>query len=93
MFSSLFRNTIPRTILGRWERTPENLSSVKIRLSNIDHCGSCSIFPTQYPQSQFQPQTQPVTPITEHALQLTKECDGALMIVNLPDATKEGRRT
>ena len=82
MLANLFRNTLPKILLGRWERTPERLSSVKIRLANIDHCGSCSI--TQLPASK---------PITEHALQPIKECDGVLMIVNPPGATKEGKRT
>lgn len=42
LFSSLFRS-IPKTLLGRWERTPEKLSSIKIKYANIDHCGSCSL--------------------------------------------------
>lgn len=83
MLSNLFRNTLPKILLGRWERTPEKLSSVKIRLANIDHCGSCSI---------TKPQPQSVKPITTHALQPTKECDGALMIVNRPSARKEDKK-
>lgn len=41
--SNLFRNALPKILLGRWERTPEKLSSVKIRWANIDHCGSCPL--------------------------------------------------
>lgn len=83
MLSNLFRNTLPKILLGRWERTPEKLSSVKIRLANIDHCGSCSITQHQLPASKQ---------ITTHALQLTKECDGALMNVNPQHARKEDKK-
>jgi hypothetical protein len=48
LFSNLFRS-IPKTLLGRWERTPEKLSSIKIKLANIDHCGSCSLHKTIHP--------------------------------------------
>ena len=84
MLSNLFRNTLPKILLGRWERTPEKLSSVKIRLANIDHCGSCNITP--------QPSVSTSKPITTRVLQLTKECDGALMSVNPPHAKKEDKK-
>jgi hypothetical protein len=81
--SNLFRNTLPKILLGRWERTPEKLSSVKIRWANIDHCGSCS-------NGNMEPLPRPR--LTTHALQLTKERGDALMIVDHRDATKQERR-
>lgn len=82
--SNLFRNTLPKILLGRWERTPEKLSSVKIRWANIDHCGSCS-------NGNMEPLSQPR--LTTHALQPTKARDDALMTVNPRDATKQEQRS
>lgn len=41
MFRKIFRNTIEKTLLGRWARTNEKINGIKVYWANMDHCGTC----------------------------------------------------
>ena len=41
MFRKIFRNTVEKTLLGRWARTTEKVNSIKVYWANMDHCGTC----------------------------------------------------
>jgi hypothetical protein len=38
----LFKSTVEKIALGRWERTCEKKNKIKVYWANIDHCGTCS---------------------------------------------------
>ena len=38
----LFKSTVDKIALGRWERTCEKKNKIKVYWANMDHCGTCS---------------------------------------------------
>lgn len=41
MFMNLFKKTVQKNLLGRWERTSDTMNTIKVNWANIDHCGTC----------------------------------------------------
>ena len=47
MFINLFRSTVEKIMLGRWNCTDVKLNKIKAHLANIDHCGTCTLKPVK----------------------------------------------
>lgn len=39
---SFFNKSYNKILLGRWNRSSEQLTEIKVNWANIDHCGTCS---------------------------------------------------
>ena len=39
---SFFNKSFNKTLLGRWNRSCEQSTEIKVNWANVDHCGTCS---------------------------------------------------
>jgi len=46
MFRHLFKS-VDKILLGRWDRSSEKLTTIKVYWANIDNCGGCEEKPKQ----------------------------------------------
>lgn len=42
MFPNIFTKSFTKTLLGRWNRSCEQSTTIKVNWANVDHCGTCS---------------------------------------------------
>ena len=58
---SFFNKSFRKTLLGRWNRSSEQLTEIKVNWANVDHCGTCSKedLTKKYIDIQLQPRLQP----------------------------------
>jgi hypothetical protein len=38
----MMKNIVNKTLLGRWSRSCDAMTAIKVNWANIDHCGTCS---------------------------------------------------
>jgi hypothetical protein len=42
MLRNIFSKTANKTLLGRWNRSCDTSTAIKVNWANVDHCGTCS---------------------------------------------------
>ncbi len=42
MLRNMITKSFTKTMLGRWERSCEATTKIKVDWANVDHCGTCS---------------------------------------------------
>jgi len=58
---SFFNKSFNKTLLGRWNRSCDQSTDIKVNWANVDHCGTCSKedLNKKYVDVQMQPRLQP----------------------------------
>jgi hypothetical protein len=58
---SFFNKSFNKTLLGRWNRSCDQSTEIKVNWANVDHCGTCSKedLNKKYIDVQLQPRSQP----------------------------------
>ena len=58
---SFFNKSFNKTLLGRWNRSCDQSTEIKVNWANVDHCGTCSKedLNKKYIDVQLQPRLQP----------------------------------
>jgi len=42
MIRNLLTKSFRKTLLGRWGRSTDEATTIKVNWANVDHCGTCS---------------------------------------------------